>query len=139
MPTHIRFIWYLFLTATLALLLTPLKLSAQQDSLPRQAHPWEDYIEEQRHLGLLSDEEATEIQQLYDELSQAPLDINQLLPEELQRIPFIRDIQITHFIDYRRLYGPFRELGDLKLIQGWDSRLISLLLPVLTCSPPSVV
>lgn len=140
MPTHyIRFIRYLFLTATLALLLAPLKLSAQQDSLPRQAHPWEDYIEEQRHLGLLSDEEATEIQQLYDELSQAPLDINQLLPEELQRIPFVRDIQITHFIDYRRLYGPFRELGDLKLIQGWDSRLISLLLPVLTCSPPSGV
>ena len=90
MPTHyISFIRYLFLTATLALLLAPLKLSAQQDSLPRQAHPWEDYIEEQRHLGLLSEEEATEIQQLYDELSQAPLDINQLLPEELQRIPFV--------------------------------------------------
>ena len=109
MPTHyIRFIRYLFLTATLALFLVPLKLSAQQDSLPRQAHPWDGYIEEQRHLGLLSDEEATEIQQLYDELSQAPLDINQLLPEELQRIPFVLDIQNTHFIDYRRLYGPFR-------------------------------
>ena len=65
MPTHyIRFIRYLFLTATLALFLAPLKLSAQQDSLPRQAHPWDGYIEEQRHLGLLSDEEATEIQQL---------------------------------------------------------------------------
>ena len=72
------------------------------DSIPQHVRAWDEYLEEQRYLGLLSDEELAELQQLYDELHHSPWDINEVTPEELRRIPFLRDFQVTCFIDYRR-------------------------------------
>ncbi len=103
------------------------------DSIPQHVRAWDEYLEEQRYLGLLSDEELAELQQLYDELRHSPWDINEVTPEELRRIPFLRDFQVTCFIDYRRCYGPFRSVSDLKLVRGWDAKLLTLLLPVLVC------
>lgn len=89
-----------------------------------------EYVEEMATEKETEDEESLET--LYAELSylsEHPLDLNQATATQLQRLPFLSDIQIRDILAHRKRYGNMLTIYELKNIQTMDFRTIELLLP----------
>ena len=89
---------------------------------------WMDYLEQLHEEG--NDDERME--SLFSDLSyltEHPFPINQVTPDELERLPFLTDTQIESFITYRQDYGPLFSIYELRAIDGFDTALIELLFP----------
>lgn len=71
-------------------------------------------------------------------LKEHPVNINNPDEEGLQRL-HLNDLQITNLKEYIKTYGPLSGIYELNLIEGFDSLLITHLLPCITFKPPAEI
>lgn len=60
------------------------------------------------------------------------LNVNKLTLNELKRHPYINFYQAKGITDYRRLYGPIKNLQDLRLLKDFPQAAIERLMPYVT-------
>lgn len=88
---------------------------------------WIDYLNE------MSEEiDAEKMESLYNDLSylsEHPFDINKVDSIQLKRLPFLSDLQISNLLAFRRRYGKFFSLYELKNVDELDFDVCQLLLP----------
>lgn len=63
------------------------------------------------------------------------LNLNTATAPELEALPGIGPTLAQRILDYRRVYGPFREVEDLKQVSGIGDAILNRLLPYLTVGP----
>ena len=90
---------------------------------------WMQYIEE-----LANSEESNpdDIAQLFDELSylsEHPFNLHTVTKQDLERLPFLTDIQIENMLYYIYKYAPLVDCYELKNVEGLDFQTIAYLLP----------
>ena len=69
-----------------------------------------------------------------DEVRNRPININQANEDELRRIPFLSQKQISNLISYIETYGELLSIYELQSIEGFDSVSIQQILPLITVS-----
>ena len=89
---------------------------------------WMEYLEE------LSEEEASEeaIENLFSELSylsEHPFNLATVGKEDLERLPFLSDLQIKNLLYYLYRNNPLYSIYELKNVEGLDMQTIEYLLP----------
>lgn len=115
----------LFITLLVYLLTNGYQLKSQTSY---SVDKWMEYLEQ---LALETDDEAR-IEALYADLSQLseqPFELNTVSEEQLRRLPFLSDGQISNLLNYRIRYGKLVSIYELKNIDSFDFETISLLLP----------
>ena len=93
-----------------------------------QNSTWMEYIEE------LSDSEmeSAYIENLFDELSylsENPFNLNSVTKSDLERLPFLSEIQIENLLYYAYKYAPIQSIYEVKIVEGMDIQTINYLLP----------
>lgn len=74
-------------------------------------------------------------------LQNDPVDINKTTREELETIPFLSQKQIENILYYRYVYGPFKSIYELRLVEEFDLstfRLVSSLFRIVPGSEQGV-
>ena len=77
-------------------------------------------------------EEEMDFETFYEELmelAESPIVLNLATKEQLEKLPFLSDIQIENILSYRYSFGSFNSLFELQLIDGLDMTDIRRLLP----------
>ena len=96
----------------------------------RSDYPWEEVME---NLSI-SDEEGdirnweNELEELTD-LVNNPVNINSATKEQLQRFPFLNDVQIENLLAYIYIHGSMQTVYELQLVEELDRQTIQYLLP----------
>ncbi|MDR0863602.1 MAG: helix-hairpin-helix domain-containing protein [Candidatus Symbiothrix sp.] len=90
---------------------------------------WMQYLEE-----LADNEEINEeyLENLFDELShivENQYNLQKVSKEELEKLPFLTDLQIENLLYYIYKYGPLTDIYELKNVEDLDSQTITYLLP----------
>lgn len=84
-------------------------------------------------LGLIEGEEEREVvAERLERLLRNPVDINRATAEELGELPFLDDFAIRNLLLYRSQHSGFRNIYELKLVQGMPTGLLPLLEPFIT-------
>jgi hypothetical protein len=65
-------------------------------------------------------------------LSENPVNLNQVKREELEKFPFLSDIQVENILSYIYRFGALQTIFELQLIDGLDMTDIRRLLPFVT-------
>lgn len=89
---------------------------------------WMEYVEEM----VQNTEDTEKLETVYSELSyltEHPFELNSVTEKQLQKLPFLSDIQIKNIINYRNRYGKMVTVYELKNIENLDLQTIELLLP----------
>lgn len=92
------------------------------------SYNWMDYLEEMA----IDSEDENQLETFYTELSYMadhPMDLNNVTKEELRHLPFLSDRQSDDIILYKKKYGKWASVYELKNIESLDFKTISLLLP----------
>lgn len=116
------FIFYL----TAFFLCLPTMLKAQEINLLL-----EEQLEE-----MLADDESANFDELLEELSQ-PIDLNTATKEQLERLPFLSELQIENILAYIYIHGQMQTVYELQLVEDMDRRTIQLLLPFVLVNAPT--
>lgn len=77
-------------------------------------------------------DEAIDYDSFYEDLmfcSRNPINLNQATREELERLPFLSDIQVENIQAYVYQYGPLQTKYELQLIEGLDMTDIRRMIP----------
>lgn len=86
--------------------------------------------------GLISPEQSQAQLELLEHWLAEPLDLNTASSEELRQFALLSEYQIYHLIKARTDRGGFfGSIYDLKLVQGWDERLLRRLMPFVRVVP----
>lgn len=102
----------------------------------RSDYPWEEVME---NLSI-SDEEGdtrnweNELEELTD-LVNNPVNINSATKEQLQRFPFLNDVQIENLLAYIYIHGSMQTVYELQLVEELDRQTIQYLLPFVCVEP----
>jgi hypothetical protein len=67
-----------------------------------------------------------------ENLQRNPLDLNSAGKEELQRLPFLTDFQISSLINYRQEHGNLLSIYELSVVHGYTDEIIRMMLPFVT-------
>ncbi|MEA3443280.1 MAG: helix-hairpin-helix domain-containing protein, partial [Bacteroidota bacterium] len=67
-------------------------------------------------------------------LSENPINLNGATRSQLQKLPFLNQVQIQELLDYPGLFGQFLSIYELGLLQSFDKMSIQRLLPFVTLS-----
>ena len=121
----------LFISMWITGLITCYPLYSQQID---PVEKWMEYIEETAG----EDEDSRQAELLYDELSYLsahPANLNTATAEQLRKLPFLTDLQVTALLDYRRRYGELCSIYELKGIKEIDRRTLGWLLPFVYVAP----
>lgn len=94
---------------------------------------WQEYVEQ------IAEETGDEAkaEALYTELSylsENPFDLNTVSDEQLRRLPFLSDNQISSLMDYRKRYGKMLSIYELQAVDNFDWQTILLILPFVNIS-----
>lgn len=118
-----RFTLYIFCLAVL--LLTDLKAQEKTNTIEQFiADIFEQYAAET--------DESLDFESFYEELmelSNNPLNLNKATKEELDRLPFLTDIQVENILFYIYRFGNFQTVYELQLVDGLDMTDIRRMLP----------
>ena len=90
---------------------------------------WMNYLEE---LAASEETETGDQEQLFDELSYLsdhPFNLNTVSRKDLERLPFLTDIQIENLLYYLYKYSPLVDIYELKNVEDLDLQTITYLLP----------
>jgi hypothetical protein len=90
---------------------------------------WMRYIEE---ISVTEEWEEENIAILFDELSyiaEHPYNLHTVTKEDLERLPFLSDIQIENLLAYVYKYRPLMDIYELKNVEEMDIQTIKYLLP----------
>lgn len=68
----------------------------------------------------------------YENLSYHPLNINRASEKDFERLGFLSDFQIASILDYRSEYGDIFSSSELSLIDGFNSKKVSDILPFIS-------
>jgi hypothetical protein len=68
-------------------------------------------------------------------LRQRPVNLNSGDENELRRLFFLNELQISNLLEYTRKYGSMASIFELQLIDGFNEKLISQILPFVSLSP----
>jgi len=77
-------------------------------------------------------EEEMDFETFYEELmelAESPIVLNSATKEQLEKLPFLSDIQIENILSYKYSFGSFNSLFELQLIDGLDMTDIRRMLP----------
>lgn len=113
------------------LLISVLLLSMSVDKLCAQTMKWEDFLER-----LTVDEETSADQ--WDELAELhahPFNLNTATREQLEQLPFLSPVQISHILTYLHTYGPLADFSELQLVAGVDYETRAMLSLFVVCRP----
>lgn len=89
---------------------------------------WMQYLDELAE----SDESSGDMEHLFEELSylsEHPFDLQTVTKTDLERLPFLTDIQIENILYYIYKFGPLTDIYELKNVESLDFQTITLLLP----------
>ena len=92
---------------------------------------WEETI----HQLATEDGDNTQWETLYEELAEwreHPLNINTATKEQLEKFPFLTDIQIENILYYLYKYGAMLGSKELYMVEDLDRKTINHLLPFIT-------
>jgi hypothetical protein len=67
-----------------------------------------------------------------ENLQRNPLNLNSAGKEELQKLPFLTDFQISSLINYRQEHGNLLSIYELAVIHGYTDEIIRMMLPFVT-------
>jgi len=90
---------------------------------------WMQYLEE---FAESDERNPDDIAQLFDDLSyisEHPFNIQTVTKHDLERLPFLTDIQIENLLYYIYKYGPLVDCYELKNVEDLDFQTITYLLP----------
>jgi len=90
---------------------------------------WMQYLEE---FADSEERNPDDIEQLFDDLSylsEHPFNLQTVTKQDLERLPFLTDIQIENLLYYIYKYGPLVDCYELKNIEELDFQTITYLLP----------
>jgi hypothetical protein len=75
-----------------------------------------------------------------DNLQRKPINLNKATAEELQKLAFLTDFQISSLIDYRKEHGNLLSMNELPLVYGFTDEVIGLILPYvkITTDPDTI-
>ena len=109
--------------SALLLLMVPLMLKAQQEDAS-----WEQVYQEVMGVEDADDEAGwAENYELLETLAEQPLDLNRATREDLEQLPFLSELQVMDFLEYRDRYGVLRSMGELRMVRSMDWQQIRLL------------
>ena len=77
-------------------------------------------------------EEEIDFETFYEELmelAESPIVLNSATKEQLEKLPFLSDIQIENILSYRYSFGSFNSIFELQLVEGLDMTDIRRMLP----------
>lgn len=77
---------------------------------------------------------------IYDDLmalKEHPINLNSTHKEELEKLPFLSDIQIDNILYYLYRNSPMNTIYELQIIDGLDMTTIRMMLPFVTVKPQS--
>ena len=77
-------------------------------------------------------EEEMDFETFYEELmelTESPIVLNSATKEQLEKLPFLSDIQIENILSYRYSFGSFNSIFELQLVEGLDMTDIRRMLP----------
>ena len=77
-------------------------------------------------------EEEMDFETFYEELMEVaenPIVLNLATKEQLEKLPFLSDIQIENILSYRYSFGSFNSIFELQLVEGLDMTDIRRMLP----------
>jgi len=109
-----------------ALAFTPLAVFAQ---ISAENSDWMQFLEELAESGEI---ETADLERLFDELSylsENPINLNTATKQDLERLPFLTDIQVENILYYVYKFGPLIDIYELKNIEDLDFRTMNYLLP----------
>lgn len=90
---------------------------------------WNEVIEQ---LAISAEDQnidlSSEIEELSKQISK-PLNLNTVTKDQLERFPFLTDIQIENILAYLYINGPMKTIYELQLIENLDKQTIQYLLP----------
>lgn len=75
-----------------------------------------------------------ELQELSQHLEE-PVNINTATKQQLEKFPFLSDLQIENILAYVYIHGQMQTLYELQLVGEMDKRTIELLLPFISVQP----
>jgi hypothetical protein len=67
-----------------------------------------------------------------ENLQRNPLNLNSAGKEDLQRLPFLTDFQISSLINYRQEHGNLLSIYELGVVHGYTDEIIRMMLPFVT-------
>lgn len=68
-------------------------------------------------------------------LRERPVNLNSGDENELRRLFFLNDLQIANLLEYTRQYGQLASIYELQVIDGFNEKLVSQILPFISLSP----
>jgi len=68
-------------------------------------------------------------------LRQRPVNLNSGDENELRRLFFLNDLQISNIIEYTQQYGQLASIYELQVIEGFNEKVVSQILPFISLSP----
>jgi len=77
-------------------------------------------------------DETIDYETFYDDLmtcSMNPVNLNKATQEELEKLPFLSDIQVENILSYVYQHGPMQTIYELQLVEGLDMTDIRRMLP----------
>lgn len=80
-----------------------------------------------------------ELSEFYGQMTIQPIQINDTITRPLKALFFITPQQEENLLAYIRLHGELRSIGELVLINGFDTNTVELLRPIITFEHPSEV
>ncbi|MDR2692249.1 MAG: helix-hairpin-helix domain-containing protein [Dysgonamonadaceae bacterium] len=90
---------------------------------------WMQYPEE---LAASEETGTSDLEQIFDELSylsEHPFNLHTVTKKDLERLPFLTDIQIENLLYYLYKYSPLVDIYELKNVEAMDLQTITYLLP----------
>ena len=90
---------------------------------------WMQYLED---LADSEERNPEDVEQLFDDLSylsEHPFNLQTVTKKDLERLPFLTDIQIENLLYYLYKYAPLADYYELKNVEGLDFQTIIYLLP----------
>jgi hypothetical protein len=92
---------------------------------------WMSYLEDLAGNEELEESYIENLQEELSYLSENPFNIQTVSKQDLERLPFLTDIQIENLLYYIYRYGPVINIYELKNVEGLDFQTITYLLPFL--------
>lgn len=68
-------------------------------------------------------------------LRQRPVNLNSGDENELRRLFFLNDLQISNLLEYTKLYGQLASIYELQVIEGFNEKVVSQIMPFISLSP----
>jgi hypothetical protein len=104
-----------------------------QSVIPGQTNIKESLMESIMSLGGESGDYEANLNEL-EELQKKPLDLNKVTREDLQKLPFLTDFQISSLLQYREENGKLLTIYELQVVYGFTDEVIGMMLPYVMVS-----